>query len=79
MVAFTLAFDFDGGNARSFVPRTQLYKSTLWPQPLLRGEGNFLVQDLAAFLAAKAHRSLAFGSLYLRYVLQAMRIRAQPL
>ena len=67
MIACTLAFDLDRGNARYYFPRAPMYQSTLWPRPLFRGEGNFLVQDLVAFSAAESRHSLAFGSLYLRY------------
>jgi hypothetical protein len=66
MVACALAFDLDRENARHFLPRTPMYKSTLWPRLLFRGEGNFIVQDFVAFLTAKVHHSLALGSLYLR-------------
>ena len=66
MVACTLAFDLDRKNARYFLPRTPMYTSTLWPQSLFRGEGNFIVQDFVAFLTARAHRLLAFGPLYLQ-------------
>ena len=68
MVACALAFDLDRENARYFVPRTPMYRSTLWPQPLFRGEGNFIVQDFVTFVAARANRSLALGSLCLRCV-----------
>ena len=67
MVACALAFDLDRENARYFFPRTPMYRSTLWPRLLFRGEGNFLVQDLVVFSTAKSRYSLAFGSLYLRY------------
>ena len=67
MAACTLAFDFDRKNGLNFVPRAPMYRSTLWPQSLFRGEGNFLVQDFVSFFTPKVHRSLAFGSLYLRY------------
>ena len=70
MIACALAFDLDRENARYFFPRAPIFKSTLWPRPLFRGEGNFLVQDLVAFSAAKSPYSLALGSLYLRYVQQ---------
>ena len=66
MVACTLAFDLDKENAQYFVPRTPMYKSTLWPRLLFRGEGNFIVRDFVTFVTAKAHHSLALGSLYLR-------------
>jgi len=68
MVACTLAFDLDRENAPSFVPRTPVYSSTLWPQTLFRGEGSFIVRDFVSFLTAKGFHSLAFGSLYLRCV-----------
>lgn len=68
MVACLLAFDLDRENARKFVPRTPIYRWTLWPQRLFRREGNFIVQDFVAFATAKLHHSLTFGTLYLRCV-----------
>lgn len=68
MVVCTLAFDIDRENARHFVPRAPMCGSTLWPGSPSRGEGSFIVQDFIAFVTAKAHHSLAFGSLYLRCV-----------
>ena len=68
MVACTLAFDLDRENAHYFIPRAPVYKSTLWPQPLFRGEGNFIVQDFVTFLATKVGHSLTSGSLYLWWV-----------
>lgn len=66
MVVCALAFDLDRDNAQNFLPRTPIYGSTLWPRPLFRGEGNFIVQDFVAFLVAEVRYSLALGALYLR-------------
>ena len=66
--ACMLAFELDGGNARSFVPRKPMYRLMQWPRSLFRGEGEFIGQDLVTFLTAEEHGSLTSGSSYLRYV-----------
>ena len=68
MVACTLALDLDRENARNYVPRTPMYRSTLWPESLSRRGVDFSAQDSVAFVTAKAHDLFTFGSSYLRYV-----------
>ena len=68
MVACTLAFDLDRENARNYVPRSPVYRSTLWPQSLSRNGVDFSAQDSVAFVTAKAYDLFTFGSSYLRGV-----------
>ena len=68
MVACTLAFDLDRGNARDYFPRTRMLKWNRWPRCLVREGGYFVVRDFVAFAEGEANNALALGSLFLRYV-----------
>ena len=67
IVACTLAFDLDRGNALTFIGGTPMYRSRNWPQSPFLEAGEHIIQDFVAFFMAKDELSLYLGVSYLRW------------
>ena len=72
MPVCTMAYNFDYGRAREYIPCTQMYRRKEWPKCLTRSglttEGHLIVRDFAHLLQGCFHHSLILGSSFLGWV-----------